>query len=138
MKKIPFVVLAVLGLSARNSESKFKVEGKISGTDGETLYLEASTLEGIIPSGSARLKGNGTFAFKRVRPVSLEFYRLRVDDKVVNSSIGSTETIQLDAPYADSSTAYTVERSANSAKIEELIPKQMQLQNNVSVLIRNV
>ena len=84
MKKILFVALAALGLSACNSEPKFKVEGEISGADGKMLYLEASALEGIVPLDSVKLKGNGTFAFKQVRPVSPEFYRLRVDDKVIN------------------------------------------------------
>ena len=82
--KDSFVALAALGLSACNSEPKFKVEGEISGADGKMLYLEASALEGIVPLDSVKLKGNGTFAFKQVRPVSPEFYRLRVDDKVIN------------------------------------------------------
>ena len=138
MKKILFVALAALGLSACNSEPKFKVEGEISGADGKMLYLEASALEGIVPLDSVKLKGNGTFAFKQVRPVSPEFYRLRVDDKVINFSIDSTETVRLDAPYADFSTAYTVEGSANSVKIKELTLKQMQLQNNVNALIQSM
>ena len=123
MKKILFVALAALGLSACDSEPKFKVEGEISGADGKTLYLEASALEGIVPLDSVKLKGNGTFAFKQTRPVSPEFYRLRVDDKVINFSIDSTETVRLNAPYTDFSTAYTVEGSANSAKIKELTMK---------------
>ena len=87
---------------------------------------------------SVKLKGNGTFAFKQTRPVSPEFYRLRVDDKVINFSIDSTETVRLNAPYTDFSTAYTVEGSANSAKIKELTMKQMQLQTNVNALIQSM
>ena len=138
MKKILFVALAALGLSACDSEPKFKVEGEISGADGKTLYLEASALEGIVPLDSVKLKGNGTFTFKQTRPVSPEFYRLRVDDKVINFSIDSTETVRLNAPYTDFSTAYTVEGSANSAKIKELTMKQMQLQTNVNALIQSM
>ena len=138
MKKILFVALAALGLSACDSEPKFKVEGEISGADGKMLYLEASALEGIVPLDSVKLKGNGTFAFKQTRPVSPEFYRLRVDDKVINFSIDSTETVRLNAPYTDFSTAYTVEGSANSAKIKELTMKQMQLQTNVNALIQSM
>ena len=55
MKKILFVALAALGLSACNSEPKFKVEGEISGADGKMLYLEASALEGIVPLDSVKL-----------------------------------------------------------------------------------
>ena len=51
------------------------------------LYLEASGLEGIVPLDSVKLKGEGTFKFKQPRPESPEFYRLRVDNKVINFSV---------------------------------------------------
>ena len=138
MKKILFVALAVWGLSACNSGPEFKVEGEISGADGKMLYLEASALEGIVPLDSVKLKSDGTFAFKQACPVSPEFYRLRVDDKVINFSIDSAETVRFNAPYTDFSTAYTVEGSANSVKIKELTLKQMQLQTNVNALIQSM
>ena len=138
MKKNLFVALAVLGLSACNSGPEFKVEGEISGADGKMLYLEASALEGIVPLDSVKLKSDGTFAFKQACPVSPEFYRLRVDDKVINFSIDSAETVRFNAPYTDFSTAYTVEGSANSVKIKELTLKQMQLQTNVNALIQSM
>ena len=56
MKKICFVALAALALSACNSEPKFKVEGEVSGADGKMLYLEAAALEGIVPLDSVKLK----------------------------------------------------------------------------------
>lgn len=138
MKKILFVALAAMALSACNSEPKFKVEGEVSGADGKMLYLEASALEGIVPMDSVKLKGDGSFSFKQVRPASPEFYRLRVDDKVINFSIDSTETVQVKAPYTDFATAYTVEGSSNSTKIKELTLKQMQLQNSVNSLIQTM
>lgn len=92
------------------------------------LYLEASGLEGIVPLDSIKLKGDGSFSFKQLRPESPEFYRLRVEDKVINFSVDSTETVSIQAPYTDFSTAYTVEGSENSAKIKELTLKQVRLQ----------
>ena len=138
MKKICIVALAALALSACNSEPKFKVEGEVSGADGKMLYLEAAALEGIVPLDSVKLKGDGSFSFKQTRPESPEFYRLRVDDKVINFSVDSTETIGLKAPYADFATAYTVEGSANSTKIKELTLKQVQLQNEVNELVKKM
>lgn len=138
MKKILFVALAVLGLSACESEQKFEVEGEVSGADGKMLYLEASALEGIVPLDSVKLKGSGSFIFKQARPMSPEFYRLRVDDKVINFSIDSTETVSLKAPYTDFATAYSVEGSANSTKIKELTLKQMQLQTSVNALLQSM
>lgn len=138
MKKIFFMALAAVVLSACNSESKFKVEGQVSDADGKMLYLEASALEGIVPLDSVKLKADGSFAFKQPRPVSPEFYRLRVDNKVINFSIDSTETVQVKAPFADFATAYTVEGSPNSSKIKELTLKQMELQNNVNALLQSM
>lgn len=138
MKKIFFMALAAVALSACNSESKFKVEGQVSDADGKMLYLEASALEGIVPLDSVKLKADGSFAFKQPRPVSPEFYRLRVDNKIINFSVDSTETVQVKAPFADFATAYTVEGSPNSSKIKELTLKQMELQNNVNALLQSM
>lgn len=135
MKKITFAALAALTITACSSGPKFEVNGDISGADGKMLYLEASGLEGIVPLDSVKLKGEGTFSFKQPRPESPEFYRLRVDDKVINFSIDSIETVQVKAPFVDFSTAYTVEGSDNSTKIKELTLKQINLQNSVDDLL---
>ena len=134
MKKLFFVALAALALGACDSEPKFKVEGQVTDAEGKTLYLEASALEGIVPLDSVKLKADGAYAFKYSRPESPEFYRLRVDDKVINFSIDSTETVRISAPFANFATAYTVEGSANSTKIKELTLKQTELQNAVNAL----
>lgn len=135
MKKITIIVLATLALSACNNGAKFNVNGEISGADGKMLYLEASSLEGIVALDSMKLKKNGLFDFKQPRPESPEFYRLRVEDKVINFSVDSTETIQIKAPYQDFSTAYNVEGSDNSTRIKELTLKQVALQKKVDALV---
>ncbi len=134
MKKICYVALAALALSACNSEPKFKVEGQISGADGKMLYLEASALEGVVPLDSVKLKKDGSFSFKQLRPESPEFYRLRVGDKVINFSVDSTETVEVKAPYNNFVTDYTITGSPNCTKIKELSLKQLQLQDRVSAL----
>lgn len=135
MKKVTFAALAALTITACSSGPKFQVNGDVSGADGKMLYLEASGLEGIVPLDSVKLKEEGTFSFKQPRPESPEFYRLRVDDKVINFSVDSIETIQIKAPYVDFSTTYTVEGSENSNKIKELTQKQIRLQKEVDDLL---
>lgn len=135
MKKLTFVALAALALSSCNSGPQFKVNGVVSDANGKMLYLESSALEGIIPLDSVKLKGNGSFSFRQACPESPEFYRLRVDDKVINFSVDSTETIEIKAPYVDFAAAYTVEGSENSQKIKELSLKQARLQNQVNALL---
>ena len=138
MKKIFLTVLAAAALGACSTGPQFKVEGEVTGAEGKTLYLEASALEGILPLDSVKLNSNGSFAFKQARPASPEFYRLRVEDKVIHFSVDSTETIRIQAPYADFATAYSVEGSGNSTKIKELTLKQAQLQNSVNALAKSV
>ncbi len=135
MKKVTFAALAALTITACSSGPKFQVNGNVSGADGKMLYLEASGLEGIVPLDSVKLKGEGTFSFKQPRPESPEFYRLRIDDKIINFSVDSIETIQIKAPYADFSTTYTVEGSENSNKIKELTMKQIRLQKEADDLL---
>ncbi len=134
MKKILCVLWVILGLAACKSDQKFKVVGEVSEAAGKMLYLEASALEGVLPLDSVKLKGSGSFAFTQHRPESPEFYRLRIEDKVINFSIDSTETVSVKAVYPNFATAYTVNGSPNSQKIKELTLKQMQLQADVNAL----
>lgn len=134
MKKLFVMALVAAALGACDSEPKFKVEGDVKDADGKMLYLEASALEGIVPLDSVKLGSAGSFSFKGARPESPEFYRLRIDDKIINFSVDSTETIRIHAAYPDFATGYTVEGSANSEKIKELSLKQLDLQNKVDGL----
>ena len=134
MKKIFYAACAAALLGACSAGPQFKIEGKVSGADGKMLYLEASALEGILPLDSIELKGDGSFAFKGERPASPEFYRLRVDDKVINLSVDSTETLDVTASYPNFATDYVVQGSPNSEKIKELTLKQAALQTRVDEL----
>ena len=118
-----------------NTSPKFEVEGHITDAKGKTLYLEASGLDGIQIIDSVKLKDNGSFSFKETKPESPEFYRLRVDDKVINFSVDSTETIVFNAPYGEFTTGYSVDGSANSQNIKELTLKQVELQGKVNALL---
>ena len=128
MKKIFCIALAAAALVACSSGPQFKVTGKVDGADGKMLYLEASALEGIVPLDSVKLKADGTFSFESSRPASPEFYRLRVDDKVINLAVDSTETLTVTAPYATFATGYQVTGSPDCEKIKQLTLLQTKLQ----------
>lgn len=134
-KKNIFLILAAAAtLAACSSGPRFEVTGEVTGAKGKTLYLEASALEGIVPLDSVKLGADGAFNFKAGRPASPEFYRLRVEDKVINLSIDSTETVTVHAPYEGFATTYTVEGSDNCEKIKQLTLKQAELQARVDRL----
>ena len=73
-----------LGLAACDSEPKFLVEGEVNGAESQTLYFEESSLEGIVTLDSMKLKENGTFRFTQKRPEAPEFYRIRLNNNVIN------------------------------------------------------
>lgn len=137
-KNICFLfTLLLIALSACDSELKFKVEGEVSGAEDQMLYLEASGLEGIVVLDSAKLKSGGSFSFSQKRPESPEFYRLRLDNKVINFSVDSTETVSVDATADNFATGYKIEGSGNNTKIKELVLLQADLQRKIELLARD-
>lgn len=134
MKKISFFTFALLILVSCGSGPTFNVTGNVSGAEGKKLYLEASQLNGVVVIDSVKLKEDGAFRFKQPRPESPEFFRLRVENKAINFSVDSTETVTIQASLADFTTGYTIEGSPNSLKIKELTLKQIKLQNEINEL----
>ena len=57
-----------------------------------------------------------------------------MDDKVINFSVDSTETVGVKAPYADFATAYTVEGSENSKAIKAITLAQLDANQVISRL----
>ena len=139
MKKNVYFLLALLliGLSACDNAPKLKVQGEINGAEDKMLYLEASGLDGIVALDSAKLGSSGSFSFAQKRPESPEFYRLRLDNKVINFAVDSTETVSVKAEINDFATAYRIEGSENNLKIKELVLLQADLQKNVDKLGQN-
>lgn len=137
MKKISLFIFGALVLASCNKEPKFNIKGTVSDAEGKMLYLEASGIEGVEPLDSVKLKSDGEFSFKQLRPESPEFYRLRIDEKVINFSVDSTETLDLKAKYGDFSTGYTITGSENCAKIKELTLMQIDLQNKIDGLVKD-
>lgn len=134
MKKMIYAALAVFALSACHHEPSFCVEGEVQGAEGKMLYFEASALEGIVALDSVKLSGSGSFSFEQPQPESPEYYRLRVEDKVINLSIDSTETVTVKAPFVDFATKYEVAGSANCLMMKELTLLQARLQQSANAL----
>ena len=139
MKKVVYFLLALVlvGLGACDNEPKFKVQGEVTGAEDKTLYLEASSLGGIVMLDSVKLGANGGFSFAEARPESPEFYRLRMDGKVINFVVDSTETVSVKADAAKFATDYAIEGSENNLKIKELVLLQAELQQKVDKLAQS-
>ena len=139
MKKVVYFLLALVlvGLEACDNGPKFKVQGEVSGAADKTLYFEASGLEGIVVLDSVELGSDGCFDFAQARPEAPDFYRLRLEGKVINFSVDSTETVSVKATADKFDTAYEIGGSVSNQKIKELVLLQGELQNKVDKLTQN-
>lgn len=136
MKKVVYYLLALVlvGMSACENGPKFKVQGEVADAENKTIYLEASGLEGIVLLDSVKLKANGNFSLAGARPEIPEFYRLRMDGKVINFVVDSTETVSIKAETAKFDTDYTIDGAESNQKIKELVLLQAELQQKVDKL----
>ena len=139
MKKVVYFLLALVlvGLEACENGPKFKVQGEVSGATDKTLYFEASGLEGIVVLDSVELGSDGSFDFAQACPESPDFYRLRLDGKVINFSVDSTETVSVKAIADKFDTEYVIGGSASNQRIKELVLLHGELQSRVDKLAQN-
>ena len=135
--KTAFAVLAALALTACN-QNKFHVEGAIANAQDSVLYFENVGLAGIEILDSVKLAGDGRFDFSHEATEAPEFYRLRINDQIINIAIDSTETVTVKAQCPAMATQYEVEGSENCRKIRELALKQIALQGKAIDLERNM
>ena len=91
-------------------------------------------MEGIVLLDSVKLKANGNFSLAGARPEIPEFYRLRMDGKVINFVVDSTETVSIKAEAAKFDTDYTIDGAESNQKIKELVLLQAELQQKVDKL----
>ena len=127
-------MLLAAGFAACNRGPVFNVEGEIAGADDKMLYMEHSSMNGVLKVDSVKLGENGKFHLSAARPEAPDFYRLRIDDKVINFVVDSTETVNINSSYTTFSSGYTVTGSESNIKIKELSLLQAELQEKVNEL----
>lgn len=139
MKRNAYIAAALLfaGVTACNNEPAFKVQGEVTDAADKMLYLEQTGLDGIVALDSVELGSDGTFSFAAARPEVPDFYRLRIEDKVINFSVDSTETVEVKADYKNFATDYNIQGSESNQKIKELVLLQTDLQERVNQLAQS-
>lgn len=135
MKKIISCLgLALVALAACDNSPKFGVKGNITDAEDKVLYLENVGLESIDALDSVKLNKKGEFDFKAPAPGNPEFYRLRIEDRIINFTIDSTETVKVNAKLATMPTDYAIEASESNQKIKELAIKQINLEKAIAAV----
>ena len=108
-----------------DQNKNFKVKGVVSGADGQVMYLENVGVSSVEVIDSVMLNAAGNFNFKKDRPAYPEFYRLRLNNQLINFSVDSTETVSFVADAGTFATSYTVEGSENSKAIKKITLAQL-------------
>ena len=130
MKHVSIHLLAVLSLligsfTACDNQSEFTVKGIVSDADGQVMYLENVGVSSVTLMDSVKLNAAGKFQFKKPRPAYPDFYRLRLNNQLINFSIDSTETVSFVADAETFATSYTVEGSENGKTIKNITLAQL-------------
>ncbi len=130
MKQISTNLLAVLCVmlllfTACKKNSVFTVEGVVSGADGQMMYLENVGVSTVELMDSVKLTAAGKFSFTKPRPAFPDFYRLRLNNQLINFSVDSTETISFVADAGTFATSYSVEGSENCKAIKNITLAQL-------------
>lgn len=139
MKQISTRLLTVLGLcmfffSACNNSSDFIVKGVVAGADGPLMYLENVGISNVVTLDSIKLAPGGKFKFTEKRPEYPDFYRLRLNNQLINFAVDSTETISFVADAGTFATSYSVEGSENSKAIKAITLAQLDANQAISRL----
>lgn len=139
MKQISTRLLTVLGLcmfflSACNNSSDFTVKGVVAGADGQLMYLENVGISNVVTLDSIKLAPGGKFKFTEKRPEYPDFYRLRLNNQLINFAVDSTETISFVADAGTFATSYSVEGSENSKAIKAITLAQLDANPAISRL----
>ena len=139
MKQISTRLLTVLGLcmfflSACNYSSDFTVKGVVAGADGQLMYLENVGISNVVTLDSIKLAPGGKFKFTEKRPEYPDFYRLRLNNQLINFAVDSTETISFVADAGTFATSYSVEGSENSKAIKVITLAQLDANQAISRL----
>lgn len=139
MKQISTRLLTALGLcmflfSACNNSSEFTVKGVVTGADGQLMYLENVGISNVVTLDSIKLAPGGKFKFTEKRPEYPDFYRLRLNNQLINFAVDSTETISFVADAGTFATSYSVEGSENSKAIKTITLAQLDANQAISRL----
>ena len=123
---LALLVLTLLTVACQPQVDRFTLNGQIVEADGKTLYLDRMALDKVEVLDSVKLDAEGLFSFNPVAPEEcFDFYRLRIDNKVVNLVIDSTETVTVMASLPVMQIAYNVEGSENCSRLKDMVMRQI-------------
>lgn len=138
MKKLQNILIftALLGAVSCTNSPMATIEGTITEAEGKTLFLDYMGIAQTTISDSVKLEQSGEFSFRVPQPECFDFYRLRLDNKIIYLSVDSTETLRITGTLPTMAASYQVEGSEDNEMLKQLVLKQGKLQHTVQQLLR--
>ena len=134
MRKYILSISVLVILFSCNQSNKFEVEGVVADSEGQYIILEQNGLLTTTVIDSVKLDSDGSFSFKGPRPEYPDFYRLRIDSKVIDFAVDSCEKITIKANLTNFSTGYSIDGSQTSSDILKLRASLSAIQAKVNAL----
>ena len=112
-------ILAVAFSSCRK-DNGFKISGKISHAEGDTIYLEELYVSTRKPIAKVKIDENGEFEFKGKTSIPTYYLLLLSDNNFITLLVDSVEQVFVEADAANFGKEYAVQGSLGSIQIKEL------------------
>lgn len=119
------VVFSALAVSmASCGGQKGSIQGKLSGAEGKTVYLERFVNNRMVLSDSTVIGADGSFLLAPTKPLELNYYRLVIDKANSIALItDSTESPEVTGTYGDMQKTLSICGSEHSETLHELESK---------------
>ncbi len=128
------LIATTLYASSCSFQPKFEVSGSISDAADKTIYLEEIGKPLGQALDSAKLSKNGKYSFSRPALSYPSFYALRLGNERITFSVDSTESVKINSSASNFSSKYEVEGSHESKKIQEIVVRGQELNNDLRAL----
>lgn len=129
---IIFTLIIIVFSSCKNKN--FSIEGRISNTQSQMVYLEKLNINGTTPFDSSRIDVNGKFKLSGNVSIPTFFLLRLTDQKFITLLIDSTEKVQFSADYLNFSKDYHIEGSIGSEKVKLLNNKLAKTNTTIDSL----
>ena len=134
LKKIGFVLVAVMAFAGCKDKESFTIEGKFENyTPQAKVYLYKVEKADEKPLDSTVLSDKGDFKFSNTTP-DVDFFRVKIDKSEYMLIAKNGDHIKLSADLANKSFAYTLSGAAEADKLEELNKNRNQYFSRMAVI----
>jgi peroxiredoxin len=134
MKRLIYILLACLSLTACKEKKEFVIKGKFEnpGADNK-VYLFSLDRQNQVPLDSTVLSDKGEFKFTHATP-AVDFFRIAAGNKEYMIIAQNGDEIELTADLLNESMTYNISGAAEADKLAELNTTKNQYMGRISAL----